>query len=539
MSHSGLAGRAAVLAAVAVTLFFGRANSVEAARLTPESREVRDAVDLATGFLSSDQGNFERLGGKALIGLVFVKTGADIRHPRVAEAVAAIQATIHDHTVADLQLPVYDAGLCLIFLVTLDSSKYAPEIESLLAYLQTIQKPHGGWGYLEKPTGDTSMTQYAVLGSWEATQAGFRIPREMIEGVATWLVKTQDPSGGFGYQGVVSETNALVKQKPVRHSLSAAGLGSVYVCSQLLGFSEKIDPNNELPPAVKEVQDHPADALRPVAKIDARRIRAAQFLGNSWMSANYRIDPEQWTFYYLYALERYWSFRESVEGEKRHPWYSEGARYLLRIQKDNGSWTAKEGGTPVNTAFGTLFLLRSSKKSLQHAYYYRSSTLLAGHGLPRDLSRVTLRNGQVVARPSASQAAAWLDCLAHAADPGYMQALEILNFLPATEAKTLVDKENEKLHELVAGGSSPHVRMAVIRVLGDSDDIEQAPTLIARLSDANPAVARQSNEALRQLGRKLSGYELPEHPSPAERQSLIEKWKVWYLAICPNAEFLD
>ena len=77
----------------------------------------------------------------------------------------------------------------------------------------------------------------------------------------------------------------------------------------------------------------------------------------------------------------------------------------------------------------------------------------------------------------------------------------------------------------------------ITRVLADADDIEQAPTLIARLGDADLAVVRQANEALRQLGRKLSGYDLSEHPSPAERQTLIEKWKGWYLALCPNAEF--
>jgi hypothetical protein len=311
------------------------------------------------------------------------------------------------------------------------------------------------------------------------------------------------------------------------------------VCAQLLGFSEKIDPNNELPPSVKEVRGRPADPLRVLPKVDARRIRIAQSLGNGWESANYRIDPPEWTFYYLYALERYWAFRDSVEGEKKQFWYNDGAKYLIRTQQDNGSWIAKQGGTPVNTAFGALFLLRSSKKSLQHAYYYRSSTMVAAHGLPRNLSRVTLRNGKVVAQPSASQAASWLDCLAHADDPGYAEALEILNFLPATEANTLVDKENEKLRQLAAGGSSPELRMAVVRVLADSDNMEQVPTLVARLSDADLAVVCQSNEALRQLSRKISGFELSEHPSPAERQTLIEKWKAWYLAICPNAEFLN
>jgi hypothetical protein len=537
MSYSAFGWRAA---AVAATLFFGLANSSSAARLTPESHEVRGAVERAIGYLSSDKGSYDRIGGKALIGLVYVKTGADARHPRVAEAVAAIQGIVHDRKVADGQLPVYDTGLCLIFLLTLDSAKYTPEIDALLAYLQSIQKPHGGWGYLEKPTGDTSMTQYAVLGSWEATQAGFRIPREMIEGVADWLVRTQDPSGGFGYQGNVSESNAQVRQKPVRLSLSTAGLGSVYVCAQLLGVNERIDPSNELPPVVMEVKDRGADAKGGALKVSPSRIRAAQALGNAWMTANYRIDPEKWTFYYLYALERYWSFRESVEGEKKHGWYSEGAHYLIRIQNQNGSWSSKdekEGATPVNTAFGALFLLRSSKKSIQHAYVYRASTLVGGRGLPHDLSRVALHKGNVVSQPSAGEAASRLDCLVLASDPGYAQALEVLNFLPATESKALVDKEGAKLRDLAVAAASAQVRKAAVRVLAESDDLEQVPTLIGKLDDADLAVVREANDGLRRLSRKLTGFDLAEQPSPAQRQALIEKWKAWYLAIYPNAEF--
>jgi hypothetical protein len=526
--------------AVAAGLLWGLAYDAHAARLTPESREVREAIERATGFLASGKGSYDRLGGKALIGLVFVKTGADVRHPRVAEAVAAIQGTIHDHKVADAQLPVYDSGLALIFLVTLDSTKFAPEIDALLAYLQTIQKPHGGWGYLEKPTGDTSMTQYAVLGSWEATQAGFRIPREMIEGVANWLVRTQDPSGGFGYQGNVSESNALVRQKPVRLSLSTAGLGSVYVCAQLLGISERFDPNTALPPVVTEIKDRGADAKAGIVKVSASRVRAAQALGNAWMTANYRIDPEKWTFYYLYALERYWSFRESTEGEKKHGWYSEGAHYLISIQNQDGSWSSKdekEGATPVNTAFGTLFLLRSSKKSIQHAYYYRASTAVGGRGLPRDTSRVAVQDGGVVSRPSASEAAALLDCLMLESDPSYAQALETLTFLPATESKALVEKEGKKLRGLALAAGAAPVRKVVVRVLAESGDLEQVPILIGKLSDADLTVVREANDGLRRLSRKLSGFELAEHPSPAQRQTLVENWKAWYRAIDPNAEF--
>ena len=88
----------------------------------------------------------------------------------------------------------------------------------------------------ERETGDTSMTQYGVLSSWEATQAGFTVPIESIEGVATWLLRTQDPSGGFGYQGNVGNGGGLVQQSDVKLSMTAAGLGSLCICASLLGL---------------------------------------------------------------------------------------------------------------------------------------------------------------------------------------------------------------------------------------------------------------------------------------------------------------
>ena len=70
------------------------------------------------------------------------------------------------------------------------------------------------------------MTQYGVLSSWEAKQAGIDVPMQSVENVMNWLLHTQDPSGGFGYQGVVSKDATLVVQSQVKHSLTAAGLGA-------------------------------------------------------------------------------------------------------------------------------------------------------------------------------------------------------------------------------------------------------------------------------------------------------------------------
>jgi len=200
------------MGAIVLCLLIGWADVCLA--YTPESPEVRQAVDRAVKFLESDAADDGRLG-------------------------AAIQGRLGNMDPHGLEIDIYSTGLSIIFLCELDPSKYRPEIECLLEYLRLRQKPHGGWGYPDRETGDTSMTQYGVLSSWEATQAGFVVPRQMILAVTLWLLKTQDPSGGFGYQGVVSPTFRPVRQKRVTLGLTAAGLGSAYICADLLGLSKR------------------------------------------------------------------------------------------------------------------------------------------------------------------------------------------------------------------------------------------------------------------------------------------------------------
>ena len=99
------------------------------------------------------------------------------------------------------------------------------------------------------------MTQYGVLSSWAALQAGFSIPVESIEAVTNWLLHTQDPSGQFGYQGTESKDATLVAQREMRPSMTVAGLGSLYICSTMLGIAQKTEKRrDDLPPALQRDQ---------------------------------------------------------------------------------------------------------------------------------------------------------------------------------------------------------------------------------------------------------------------------------------------
>ena len=73
-----------------------------------------------------------------------------------------------------------------------------------------------------------------------------------------------------------------------------------------------------LPTALKEIATRDAVSGKDVrVTVDFGLIRAVQQRGNSWFQAEYRIDPPDETYYYLYALERYCSFSRVGRGQGR------------------------------------------------------------------------------------------------------------------------------------------------------------------------------------------------------------------------------
>jgi hypothetical protein len=521
------------------------------APLTPESPEIRAAIERGTKWLETTAD--PRWGSKPLVGLVMVKKGAPAEHPRIVEAVETLRkftTGTNDpneiiRRIKDDQL-VYGVSIGVIFLISLDASQYREEIEKFLKVLAVLQKQQGGWGYptthdLFGKTSDTSMTQYAVLAMWEAHQSGFEVPVPVIDRVLEWLLCSQDPSGAFGYQGnVASSPTALVAQTEVRHSMVAAGLGSVYVGADLLGLASRTGEKENLPPALKAVQKKgPVTASRN----DRRAIEAAKKRGNGWMKENYKIEVPFACHYYLYALERYWSLRELAEGVSAEdpPWYTDGATYLLQNQKADGSWIGQYGyggtGPSVpDTCFSLLFLLRSMKKSIEADRSYGRGLMVGGRGLPKGAAAVQLRGGQVVSQPLAGPGQGLMTALQNVDSDDYDQAVDALADLPADAARQLVSQNAAKLREMVDGDSSD-ARLAAVQALAKSDNLDAVPTLIYALSDPDPSVVLAADDGLQRMSRRFHEVGLPENFTDAQRTEAIRQWKDWYLAIRPDAEF--
>ncbi len=526
---------------VGVVLVLGISSGrVAVAQLTPESPQVQQAVQQAIKFLEEGGGTDSRLGAQALVGLAMLKYGSNRDHPQIRHAAEAVQKTLQgrDPGVLKSNNEIYSLGLATIFLVELDPSTYRREIELLLEILRRTQKPHGGWGYAERDTGDTSMVQYAALAMWEAQRAGFNVPQSMVEGLAEWLLRTQDPGGGYGYQGKVSPNWQPVPQSSVRLSLTAAGLGSLYICADLLGLADQAPQQEEgIPAALREVRDDAPAARKPKTRIDPGLIRAAQRRGNQWIAKNFEVDTKQWTHYYLYALERYMSFREAADGTDAHriPWYAQGAAFLLKTQEEKGSWAGQAQAT-ADTAFGLLFLMRSMKKSIEKAHGLGPGLMVGGRGLPKDTSQVEVRRGQVVARPLLGPAEELFAMLDDPAGDSYGRAIEQLTDLTPDEAQKVFGNRPDRLKQLLRD-ASPQARIAAIHALGVGGHLDGVPPLIQALDDPDGGVVRAARDALRRLARKPAGFGLPDAPNGPDRIAAIRRWKAWYRAVRPNAEF--
>ena len=539
MSISANRGPAAVAAGLALVGL--AASTPTASAYTPQSREVRQAVDRAVGFLEQNVTTDPRPGAVALIGIVLLKEGKHPSHPGIVRAANYLsqKALAHDDS-TKLGLDIYSTSLMIVFFSLFDPNRYSVEVETLLAYLESKQKGHGGWGYDDsiRKTGDTSMTQNAVLSFWEATRAGFRVSPTMIDRGMIWLLKTQDPSGGFGYQGNLSNDFTLVQQTMIKPSMATAGLGSLYICAELLnvGKAPKKREEDGRPQALREKKREAAPAK---SQVNPDLVHRALERGKGWVQANYTITQRDYNLYYLYTLERYFSFREMAEAraEQQPRWYDDGVRYLLENQADDGSWTDQCGKVSA-TAFGVLFLIRSTRKSIEQQQTLGDGTLVGGRGLPKFTAGLTIRGGQVISKLELGSLDQVLDSLGETESLDYDAALSALEELPSEKLEPLVAKHARKLQEL-AGDPSPKARLAAVRALGRQRNLDNVPVLIYALTDPDPVIVREARDALRRLSRKLDGFGLPDDPTETQRTAAIRKWQAWYRAIRPDAVFED
>ena len=524
-------------------------TTAHGAGLTPDSPEVLASVARGVAYLNTNGTQENRVGGKALIGLALIKVGADPDHPLINAAVEEIRKNLTSGKIS-FQYPIYDIGIAAMFLSELDPVLYANEIQYLSEALKFTQQRSGGWGYLNSGTpdpnrgGDMSMTQYAVMGAWSIYRNGGEISEPMMIAVGKWLLYVQNDDGAYAYTSTVN-ANGQVTRDSMRPSTTAAGMASVYVLRDMFEMnasrSSRPQGNNDFvpPKAFRKIQKERTSFganMREVREsLPLADFQRVQDRGNNWLREKFHdsLDKKtQYFCYYLYAMERYCSFRELAENihDPSPAWYNQIAEYLMKIQDANGGWSGCGIGTQVDTAYAILILRRSTKQTLAKGpATFDGGNMQGGRGLPKSTDHLEVRDGQVVSlteMKSINTLLEGLDDLAEWDEETEKRLADVTQ----TEVTGLLSQNKEKAIQLLRAGA-PSTRLAAVDALRKSGDVRFAPALIYALSDPDPIVAAAAQTALVTVTRTLKGVPLPlttDKDYEAKRQKIIEQWKKWY-----------
>lgn len=537
--------------------------------------EVLAAVEKAMGyFLKSSQAAAPHEAG--LVAYACLSAGQSADSPVVAAMMSKVLAKFTADGYAPTLHHSYEAGVDAMALAAADKQKYRDKLELIANYLIKNQRTNGSWDYVGMDHGgDTSITQYGMLGLWAAARAGVEIPSRVLDQAANWHLRTQLRNGGFGYQPLGGDTD-------VKHSMTVAGIGSLGIARLLLsrnpqametlvdepevkpkkpektfGVLEKVTPKDA--PDQPETPAAPTDAnFKP--QVTQKGMDDAMRRGLGWIGSNYTVDKNAlgWHLYYLYGLERAASL-SNVEKIGNHDWYVEGYRLLLKNQDANGGWTDIGGGIS-SSCFAVLFLVRATEKLVPNAPppkptpkapTFGGGLLAGGRGLPTDLSNVDTKDGTITAKKTDTP----LDKLLAELENPKSQKVEsaqaaLVEAVQVGQREQLIGQKDLLLK--LAKDSRVDVRRTAFWALARCNDLRVAPVLIQGLMDPDYDAAVEARNALCVLSRRPRGFglpddliaKLPQGASQAEKESAFERWRdedvrrwrEWYQSVRPYSE---
>lgn len=468
----------------------------------------------------------------------------------------------------------YEAGVDLMALVAADPEKYKPQIQMVSDFLVGQQKRYGAWEYAEGDCqGDTSITQYGILGLWAAARAGIQVPTKVWDDAAQWHMRTQLQGGAFSYHPLGGEATP-------KHSMVVAGVGSMSVIKLMLVKSLEAEPILSDPDSKTKKSDKAFGVLERVTPQATPDVPAAATAatdanqkpktsradldrsiggGMGWLAKNYTIDnPSGWGLYYLYGLERVGSLT-SADKINGHDWYKEGCAFLVKKQESDGSFK-DVGGLVSATCFAALFMARATEKLVPvspqvarvRAATYGGGLLEGGRGLPKDLGKVDKQGGQLSEKKLPETE---LDkVLAELGDPKSerVEAAQkaLVDAIQVGQRKELIGQKSLLLK--LAKDERVEVRRTAFWALGRCNDLLVAPVLIKGLEDVDYDAAVEARNALCVLSRRPRGFGLPEEveaklpdgSTDAEKEAAFAKWRDndlrqwrgWYQSIRPYSE---
>jgi hypothetical protein len=497
--------------------------------LAPPVRADNDPLVLKGLEFLRGRAGASQVGETALIALAMLKAEVPPTDPALAACLSKLRARINSTGYSPEQTgghDVYEAGVAALALGNVPGDSRRNELEAIAAYLLGKQKANGSWDYDGRQNGDTSISQYAVLGLWEAENGGARVPPEVWERAATWFMSVQSAAGSWNYH----------RDEPSGHetlSMTAAGVGSLLICQRQLD-RYRLKGGSASPllvPLTPEGSRARFDVSLSNAKFDQAIKR-----GLGWLSANFTVGNNETVgpspFYGLYGIERTGALADRAT-LGRVNWFEQGRQYIRNSQRADGAWTASFGEVP-NTAWAILFVTKATAKTLARidVKALGAGTLLGGRGLPKDLSSLTVAGGRVVSRPMNGAVEGMLAAME---DPRVKQADSALSGLVTryrAEGPGVLRPLKDRFRKMLKD-RDPGLRRVAAWSLARTEDMDTVPSLIEALTDADESVVVVAREGLQLLSRKITGLGPPSPSTPEQRREAADRWRAWYETVRP------
>lgn len=125
--------------------------------------------------------------------------------------------------------PMYGHGFAVTFLAEVygmaERKDLKPVLERSVKLILSSQNKEGGWRYEPKPSeADVSVTVCQVMALRSARNAGFYVPKEVIDRAVKYLRQSQNSDGGFRYQKGRQPESAFARSAACLVGLNSAGI---------------------------------------------------------------------------------------------------------------------------------------------------------------------------------------------------------------------------------------------------------------------------------------------------------------------------
>lgn len=291
------------------------------------AERVNRAIDAGVAHLKSvqrDDGHFPcdhpfQDGTTALCTFALLKSGVPSSDPAIVKALAALRyEPLRSIYATSCRIAMFDAH---------GGAELDLPIRAAAQWIEENQHESGRFAYpWAQP--DLSNSQYAAFGLWIAARHDFTAKRDTWAALLKELLRLQADDGGFGYHEDDVTTGSMTTAAIAMAKLAIDGLEGDSRHGSLRQKGEKL-----LERAWSWLEQHFTVEGNPLG---TREVIPGNHL------------------YYLYGLERVGAI-----GDRKligaHDWYAEGARQLVKTQRDHGAWF-----NPDATSFALLFLRRAT-----------------------------------------------------------------------------------------------------------------------------------------------------------------------------------